>query len=127
MKKVITGNVILKDIYLTSLPEWLGEVDRIDGIFDCSGNQLTSLKNSPRAVLGCFYCDRNQLTSLEGAPEEVIEVVVRLASEESGIPMDWGYMANRAIVFSPGDRAKCRSALALATPRSDIQKSEWFI
>jgi len=39
--------------------------------FDCSGNQLQSLKGAPQKVDGDFRCFCNQLQSLEGAPQEV--------------------------------------------------------
>ncbi len=39
--------------------------------FDCSNNNLTSLKGSPKIVLGGFDCDCNKLISLVGAPETV--------------------------------------------------------
>jgi hypothetical protein len=46
---------------------------KVKGSFDCSGNQLTSLKGSPQSVGGAFFCNYNQLTSLEGAPQSVGE------------------------------------------------------
>jgi len=39
--------------------------------FDCSGNQLTSLKGGPQKVGRDFLCYSNPLTSLEGAPLSV--------------------------------------------------------
>jgi hypothetical protein len=41
------------------------------GNFNCSYNQLISLKGSPQTVGGNFNCSHNQLTSLEGAPQRV--------------------------------------------------------
>ena len=41
------------------------------GNFDCTSNQLTSLKGAPTSVGGDFYCFNNQLTSLKGAPTSV--------------------------------------------------------
>ena len=43
----------------------------VTGDFDCSYNQLTSLKGAPQKVGREFYCSHNQLTSLEGAPQKV--------------------------------------------------------
>ena len=43
----------------------------VDGGFDCSINQLTSLEGAPKTVDVGFACDNNQLTSLEGAPKTV--------------------------------------------------------
>ena len=88
VKKVI-GFVCLDGGKWTEIPEWLKNVE-ISESFDCSGNELTSLKNCPQniggsfycldnkliSLEGClkfvglnFYCSRNQLTSLEGCPE----------------------------------------------------------
>ena len=39
--------------------------------FDCSHENLTSLKGSPKEVKGTFNCGHNKLTSLEGAPSIV--------------------------------------------------------
>lgn len=38
------------------------------GDFNCSGNQITSLKGAPSVATGSFRCARNKLTSLEGLP-----------------------------------------------------------
>ena len=70
MKKVIDGCVDLRGLYLTSLPDWLAEVE-VTGYFDISGNRLTSLKNCPKHIGGDFYCDDNLLTSLKDGPEFV--------------------------------------------------------
>jgi Leucine-rich repeat (LRR) protein len=43
----------------------------IDGHFNCSNNELTSLEGAPRSVEGLFNCANNKLTSLEGAPRKV--------------------------------------------------------
>lgn len=40
--------------------------------FDCSSLALTTIKGSPKRVIGYFDCSNNDLTSLEGAPKEVI-------------------------------------------------------
>lgn len=42
-----------------------------EGDFDCSHEELTSLRGAPPIVIGDFYCNGNQLTSLEGAPTNV--------------------------------------------------------
>jgi len=44
---------------------------KVDGYFDCSYNNLTSLKGAPQKVDGYFDCSYNNLTSLEGAPQKV--------------------------------------------------------
>ena len=40
-------------------------------LFDCSHNKLTSLKDGPEKVGGYFDCSHNNLTSLTGAPKKV--------------------------------------------------------
>ena len=44
---------------------------KVTGDFNCSYNNLTSLKGAPTEVGGSFRCYNNQLTSLEGAPQKV--------------------------------------------------------
>jgi hypothetical protein len=54
---------------LTELPQnFFGNIRRD---FDCSGNNLISLKGCPEYVGGYFDCHGNQLESLEGCPKEV--------------------------------------------------------
>jgi len=65
---VVNGNFNCSNNQLTSLE---GAPQKVVGYFDCSGNQLTSLKGAPYEVGGLFNCSGNQLTSLEGAPKEV--------------------------------------------------------
>lgn len=43
----------------------------IEGGFDCSSNNLTSLEGAPQDVGESFYCSNNHLTSLKGAPQHV--------------------------------------------------------
>ena len=69
--KTIDKNINIYRLYLTSLPDWMGEIDIVNGNFDCRYNLLTSLKNSPRQINGSFNCSYNNLTSLEGCPEKV--------------------------------------------------------
>ncbi len=57
-------------------------------------------------------------------PKETIEVVVRLASLKSGIPMDWGYAAGRAIVHAKGDCKAARRALYEVIPQSDLTQAD---
>jgi len=64
----VDGNVDLHDRKLKKLPFQFGNVN---GYFDCSYNQLTSLEHCPKTVNGGFYCYNNQLTSLEHCPETV--------------------------------------------------------
>ena len=44
---------------------------KINGIFSCIDNKLTSLDGAPRIVNGDFHCNSNRLTNLKGAPLEV--------------------------------------------------------
>jgi len=64
------GNLSLRELNLTKLPEILKNIT-VDGHFDCSHNNLTSLENSPKSVSHSFFCDNNKLTSLVGAPKTI--------------------------------------------------------
>ena len=64
----VDDDVELSSIDLTELPLKFGIVS---GSFNCSYNDLTSLKGSPKKVGGDFSCSRNYLTSLIGGPTEV--------------------------------------------------------
>jgi len=48
----------------------------VDGNFNCSGNQLTSLKYCPGTVGGYFSCHSNQLTSLNVLKQWVVVLIV---------------------------------------------------
>ena len=63
----INGGVDLVDRELKELPDYI-QFRVVNGRFDCSRNELTSLRGCPREVKGSFCCNDNQLTSLEGAP-----------------------------------------------------------
>jgi hypothetical protein len=41
---------------------------KVDGYFDCSSNELTSLEGAPQKVENNFNCSRNQIESLVGSP-----------------------------------------------------------
>lgn len=70
-KKYIEGDVNLRKLYLTELPDFLSGVE-IRGYFDCNKNKLTSLKNCPSSIIGEFVCSFNkQLKTLEGGPTYV--------------------------------------------------------
>ena len=64
----VNGDVYLQDYYIKELPLTF---NKVTGIFDCDGNNLTSLEGSPQSVGGYFYCHNNNLTSLKGSPIEV--------------------------------------------------------
>ena len=57
---------------------------------------------------------------------KVIELIVKTASKESGIHMNWGYVAGRAVVHSNGDKAKCRAAILQAIPITNIENNERY-
>lgn len=57
-------------------------------------------------------------------PSLIVEIIVRHASIESGIEMDWGYVGGRAIVHAKGDRRKARRALFMAVPDSDLTMND---
>ena len=43
--------------------------NKVNGVFRCSWNILTTLEGSPKEINGSFYCNRNKLTSFEYAPK----------------------------------------------------------
>ena len=68
----VKGDVLLCDMYLKEIPL---KFNKVSGHFDCSDNELTSLKNCPNKVnkyFRCSYCPK--LESLEGCPKKVSEV-----------------------------------------------------
>jgi hypothetical protein len=48
--KTIDKDIDIRNLYLTSLPEWMGGIDEVNGYFWCSNNLLTNLKNSPKKI-----------------------------------------------------------------------------
>jgi hypothetical protein len=54
---------------IMEFPEYI-TFNRVDGMFACDNNGLTSLRGCPVFVEGGFYCQDNQLISLEGCPKE---------------------------------------------------------
>lgn len=64
-----SGNVDLTGLDLTELPQTF--FGRVNGNFDCSGNQLTSLRGAPQCVAGSFLCSYNHLSTLEGSPRYI--------------------------------------------------------
>jgi hypothetical protein len=47
MKKIIKGYVDISKLYLDKLPDFFEGVE-IEGFFNCTNNQLTTLKGAPR-------------------------------------------------------------------------------
>jgi hypothetical protein len=68
--KKVNGRVFLSGDKWTEIPTWLKNVE-IEGDFDCSYNDLTTLKNCPQNILGYFQCAGNELISLDGCPENI--------------------------------------------------------
>lgn len=64
----VEGDFDCSEMNLTSLK---GAPTEVAGSFSCRGNHLTSLEGAPRKVGKSFNCSSNSLASLEGAPEEV--------------------------------------------------------
>lgn len=83
--------------------DWLGALREYVGSARCSDE----MRSAP-------------VVAVLAGPAIVIEVIVRRASEESGIAMDWGYVGGRAVIHSKGDRAKSRDALRCALPVGDL-------
>ena len=59
------------DVYLRELPKLPLKFNKVNGWFDCSYNELTTLEGSPIEVNGSFYCHNNELTSFEFSPKIV--------------------------------------------------------
>ncbi len=68
-KITIEGDLDLRNKGLDKLPDLSNVI--VQGDFDCSDNNLTSLEGSPKTVTGSFNCECNELTSLEGATENI--------------------------------------------------------
>ncbi len=64
----VNGHVFLDNCNLSSIDI---KFKKIEGSFDVSSNNLTSLKNCPESIGINFYCNDNELTSLEGCPKTV--------------------------------------------------------
>lgn len=59
-------------------------------------------------------------------PSIVIEIIVKVASVECGIPMDWNYVGGRGIIWTKNQKniKNCRRSLALNVPQSDLTTSD---
>jgi hypothetical protein len=68
--KKVNGFVTLQGCEWTEIPAWLKDVE-ITGVFSCSYNKLTTLKNCPQKIGGSFSCSHNSLISLEGCPKTI--------------------------------------------------------
>ena len=66
----VEENIKFLNKNITKFPDYI-QFGEVKGNFDCSNNNLISLKGCPKYVDGFFNCSYNKLTSLEGAPEKV--------------------------------------------------------
>ena len=64
----VNGWVNLNNKGLTEFPVTF---NRVLGYFECSGNNLTTLKGGPVYVNSHFYCNYNKLTNLEHCPKTI--------------------------------------------------------
>ena len=70
--KIIPGHVVLDNLYLKEVPEILSTVDKIEGYFSITDNNITSLKNCPVIVGKSVYVGHNdKIINLIGGPEIV--------------------------------------------------------
>jgi hypothetical protein len=70
MSKLIKAPVVLYFMYLKKIPDIFQDVKVLSG-FNCSNNELISLKGAPEYVGSYFDCSHNQLSTLNGAPKYV--------------------------------------------------------
>lgn len=61
----VNGAVDLSYLKLKKLPL---KFNKINGDFNCSDNQLTSLEGAPKEITGDFYCNSNDLNDLSYIP-----------------------------------------------------------
>lgn len=66
----VKGNVRLAD-RLANLSKLPLSFNIVEGDFDISDNELTSLEGTPKVVKGNFLAFKNEITSLKGGPKEV--------------------------------------------------------
>lgn len=62
---IVYGSVHIGSMDLTEIPF---KFRLVHGFFNCSGNKLTSLFNSPEWVQSTFNCSSNLLETLDGVP-----------------------------------------------------------
>ena len=61
----VVGSVYLSHNELTKIPI---KFNKVRGYFDCSNNNIKSLKNSPKIMEGHFICSSNNITNLIHSP-----------------------------------------------------------
>ncbi len=64
LPKIVNGDLIISKNKIRNFVD--SDVQIVNGDFDCSHNEIDSLKNSPSAVWGDYDCSFNKLKNLEG-------------------------------------------------------------
>ena len=86
----VNDNVNLSSMGLSELPL---KFNNILGSFHCHNNKLTSLKGSPKRLLGQYFqCHHNQLTDLEYSP--IVEDYTRSSVGMNPLKSISGYNGN---------------------------------
>lgn len=98
-KHLVFESIIISEMGLTELPD-LSSVEV--GLFDCSGNKLTSLIGSPKVVKDEFKCHHNQLESFESTTQEVSIFVCH----ENNAPSLEGMPQNVCSIICGGENLK---------------------
>lgn len=65
------GDIILVNLGLTKLPEWLSYIKVVDGDFKCYNNKLTDLEYIPEIINGAFDIHGNVIKDFQQAPLEI--------------------------------------------------------
>ena len=68
---IIETNINISNMNLKELPDLSNMICL--GSFDCSSNELKTLKGAPKEVRGMFNCRDNNLTSLEYGPKKAYD------------------------------------------------------
>ena len=80
----VHGDVRLND-KLANLLKLPLNFNEVEGDFDISDNELTSLEGSPKKVTGSFMAHKNEIFSLKGGPKEVGESFIILHNNISSL------------------------------------------
>jgi hypothetical protein len=70
----VNWSVDLKTIHKGNFPDYI-QFNKVNGFFDCSDCDMTTLRGCPRNVLGSFKVTRNPLETLEFAPNVAAAIV----------------------------------------------------
>lgn len=94
----VTDNVILSRYNLEYLPL---NFNHVIGFFNCTNNNLISLKGAPKKVGGCFDCSNNKLKSLEYSPIEIGYDLSCMSNEIMSLKHFPTVKGNIGIAFNP--------------------------